>query len=88
MQCQCDVCSAVMEELRSARLDPATIKTGRLLSMSEAIVSLPRLSPRSDSYQVFNVIKGSETTTLRMELKFSPQPLPLEDDQETIDSQV
>lgn len=79
MQCQCDVCLAMMEELHSARLDPATIKTGRLLSMSEAIVSLPRLSPRSDSYQVFNVIKGREDKTVHMELKFSPQSLMLED---------
>lgn len=88
MQCQCDMCLGVMEELRSARLDPTSIQTGRLLSMSEAIISLPRLSPKSDSYQVFNVIKGGETTTLRMELKFSTQQLPLEDEQETIDSQV
>lgn len=88
MQCQCDVCLVGMEAQSSARLDPTIIQTGHLLSMSEAIISLPRLSSRLDSCEVFKVIKGRETQTLRMELKYSAKAWPLEDEQETIDSQV
>lgn len=79
MYCQCDVCFDVVEELRSARLDPATIKSGHLLSLSEAIIWLPPVPSRTESYQVFNLVKGREDKTVHMELKFSPQSLMLED---------